>query len=302
MNLNLKVNARAEVALSALDDLWFQISGTLCNLTCQHCFISCSPTNHTFEPISREAVLNTLEESRELGVKEYYFTGGEPFIHPGMVEILERTLELGPATVLTNGTLLKPSAVARLATAEARSLYSLEFRVSIDGYAPEWNDPIRGRGSFARAMAGVRLLLEHGFLPIVTVAQTWEDGRTHEVLARFVDVLKDEGYERPRVKLIPTLRLGAEVERSHGYHDSERVTASMLEGFDSSPFVCTHSRIVTDRGVYVCPILIDAPEARMGDQLSDALGSSKLEHGACYTCYLGGAICSNVSAGGGDVS
>jgi hypothetical protein len=134
------------------------------------------------------------------------------------------------------------------------------------------------------------------------VAQTWEDGRTDEVLARFVDVLKDDGYERPRVKLIPTLRLGAEVERSHGYHDSERVTASMLEGFDSSPLVCSHSRIVTDRGVYVCPILIDAPEARMGDQLSDALGSSKLEHGACYTCYLGGAICSNVSAGGGDVS
>ena len=306
MNVNVKVNvnASAEVALRALDDLWFQISGTLCNLTCHHCFISCSPTNHTFELISREAVLRTLEESRGLGVKEYYFTGGEPFIHPDMVEILERTLELGPATVLTNGTLLKPSAVARLAAAEARSLYSLEFRVSIDGYAPEWNDPIRGQGSFTRAMAGVRLLLEHGFLPIVTVAQTWEDGRTDKVLARFVEVLKDEGYQRPRVKLIPTLRLGAEVERNRSYHDSERVTESMLEDFDTSPFVCSHSRIVTDRGVYVCPILIDAPEARMGDHLSDALGSSKLEHGACYTCYMSGAICSNmnVSAGGGDVS
>ena len=302
--MNVSAEASANVALSALDDLWFQISGTLCNLTCQHCFISCSPTNHAFEPISRETVLKTLEESRVLGVKEYYFTGGEPFIHPDMVEILERTLELGPATVLTNGTLLKPPAIARLAIAEAGSLYSLEFRVSIDGYTPESNDRIRGRGSFARAMAGVRLLLEQGFLPIVTVAQTWEDGRTDEVLARFVEVLKAEGYARPRVKLIPTLRLGAEVERSHGYHDSERVTASMLEDFDPSALVCAHSRMVTDRGVYVCPILIDAPEERMGDHLGDALGPSKLDHGACYTCYLSGAICSNtnVSAGGGDVS
>ena len=108
------MSASARVELRALDDLWFQISGTRCNLTCRHCFISCGPTNHTFELLSREAVLLALEESRELGVKEYYFTGGEPFIHPDMVEILDRTLELGPASVLTNGTLLKPEAAARL--------------------------------------------------------------------------------------------------------------------------------------------------------------------------------------------
>ena len=36
------------VALSHLDDLWFQVAGTLCNLTCRHCFISCSPHNHSF--------------------------------------------------------------------------------------------------------------------------------------------------------------------------------------------------------------------------------------------------------------
>ena len=42
------VSASARVELRALDDLWFQISGTLCNLTCHHCFISCGPTNHTF--------------------------------------------------------------------------------------------------------------------------------------------------------------------------------------------------------------------------------------------------------------
>ena len=287
-----------EAALQSLDNLWFQISGTLCNLTCHHCFISCSPTNRTFEPMAREDVLRALDESRELGVKEYYFTGGEPFIHPHMVEILERTLEIGPATVLTNGTLLKPGAVARLAAAEARSLYSLEFRVSIDGYSPESNDPIRGAGSFARAMDGVRLLLDHDFLPIITVAQTWDDDRHEEVFAGFVRILRQAGYGRPRVKIIPTLRIGAEVERRRGYHPSEKVTEEMLEEFDLSQLICTRSRIVTDKGVYVCPILIDSPEARMGKTLSESLGSYPLAHGACYTCYVGGAICSNVNAGG----
>ncbi len=121
--------------LSWLDDLWFQISGTLCNLTCHHCFISCGPTNRTFETIPKDDVFRKLEESRAFGVKEYYFTGGEPFIHPDMVEILERTLAIGPATVLTNATLLRQDWIARLARAETRSPYSLEFRVSIDGFS-----------------------------------------------------------------------------------------------------------------------------------------------------------------------
>src|SRR5262245_43721711 len=93
------------IALRALDHLWFQVTGTLCNLACRHCFISCHPHNHSFGFLSLETVRRFLAESVELGVKEYYFTGGEPFLHPQMVEILEETLRLGPATVLTNATI-----------------------------------------------------------------------------------------------------------------------------------------------------------------------------------------------------
>lgn len=293
---------QASVSLRGLDELWIQIGGTLCNLTCHHCFISCGPENRSFELMPKEDVLLALEESKDYGVKEYYFTGGEPFIHPDMAEILEAALAIGPATVLTNGTLLKPAVVERLARAEQASLYSLELRVSIDGYSPETNDPIRGDGTFERAMSGVRLLVEHGFLPIITVAQTWEDDRAAEVFERFVEVAKAAGYERPRIKIIPTLRIGAEVERRRGYYDSERVTAEMLEDFEVSDLICSHSRTVTSKGVYVCPILIDSPDARMGDSLAEAMGPYPLSHGACYTCYVGGAICTNASLGAGDVS
>ena len=294
--------APPRVALSALDNLWFQVSGTLCNLTCAHCFISCSPTNHAFELMDLGAMKHLLEESKSFGVKEYYFTGGEPFIHPHMVEVLEATLSIGPATVLTNATVMKPMQVERLAAAEALSPYSLEFRVSLDGYSPEMNDPIRGAGTFRKAMGGVRLLLTHGFLPIITVAQTWEDGRDDEVFQRFVETLKTEGYSRPRIKIIPTLRIGAEEERSRAYTDTERVTSDMMLGFDTSQLICSHSRVATDRGVYVCPILIDSPDARMGSTLAESAEPYPLKHSACYTCYVGGAICSNLSSGGRDVS
>jgi len=287
------------VGLSSLDDLWFQVAGTLCNLTCHHCFISCSPKNDKFGYLSLGEIKRHLQASVELGVKEYYFTGGEPFMNPEMVPILVETLRYGPATVLTNGTILRDAWLKDLAQAEERSLYSLEFRVSIDGFSPESNDPIRGEGTFERAMRGIDKLVQHGFLPIITAAQTWADSAHEEVVRRFVNMLKSRGYARPRLKILPLLRLGAEAERTCGYEPLDRVTHAMLEGFDTSQLICEHSRVVTDRGVYVCPILLDSPEARLGDELDESLNAYPLKHGACFTCYQYGAICSNPSSGSG---
>jgi len=284
------------VELAHLDHLWFQVSGTLCNLTCHHCFISCSPKNDSFGYLTLAEVKRRLEESISLGVKEYYFTGGEPFLNREMVPILVETLKYGPATVLTNGTVLKPEWLIELRAAEEAGPYSLEFRVSIDGFSPETNDPIRGEGTFQKAIEGVAKLVDFGFLPIITATRTWSDADDQRVVSQFVVILKQNGYERPRLKILPPLQLGAEAERTHGYRDSERVTRRMMKGFDASQLVCEHSRIVTDRGVYVCPILIESADARLGDTLADSTKPFSLSHGACYTCYQYGAICSNASS------
>jgi AdoMet-dependent heme synthase len=285
------------VALSHLDDLWFQVAGTLCNLTCRHCFISCSPHNHSFGFLSLDAVRRALDESVGLGVKEYYFTGGEPFLNRDMTDILELTLRYGPATVLTNGTVFKEDWLERVANAEASSPYSLEFRVSIDGYTAEANDPVRGSDSFNRALRGLRQLAAHGFLPIITVARTDDDQNDAALFAGFVELLRANGCGRPRVKILPTLRLGAEEGRQRGYRDEERVTPEMMDEYDPGRLICNHSRIVSDRGVHVCPILIEAPDARLGTTLAESLGAYPLRHHACYTCYQYGALCANPSEG-----
>jgi AdoMet-dependent heme synthase len=284
------------VPLAHLDDLWFQVAGTTCNLTCKHCFISCSPHNQAFGFLDLATVERYLEESVALGVKEYYFTGGEPFLNRDMVAILERTLQYGPATVLTNGTVFKPGWLERLRAAENASPYSLEFRVSMDGYTAKENDAIRGEGTFERILHGVRLLLDYDFLPILTVTQTRDDQNDAMLFAGFVELLKSRGYVRPRIKMLPTLRTGAEIERQRGYQEFERVTAEMMAGYDLSLLLCSKSRIVTDRGVCVCPILIEAPDAVLGATLAEAQRPFAITHQACYTCYQFGAICSNASA------
>lgn len=283
------------VELGSLDELWFQVAGTRCNLTCTHCFISCSPHNDKFGFLSLADVERRLIESVEWGVKEYYFTGGEPFLNPDMVAILDRTLRFGPATVLTNGTVLKPEWLERLRVAEQGSLYSLEFRVSIDGPTPELNDPIRGPRTFERAMRGVELLVQFGFLPIITMTRVWDESEDATILNQFRDVLSQHGYDRPRLKVLPRLQLGAEANRTCGYSFSDRVTAEMLADYDTSQLICHHSRVVTDRGIAVCPILIDSSDAILGDTLHDANRGFALSHGACMTCYQYGAICTNPS-------
>ena len=291
------------VPLAALDQLWFQVSGTVCNLRCRHCFISCSPDNHSFWFMTREQVRSALEESAGMGVKEHYFTGGEPFMNNEMEGILDDTLQYGPATVLTNATLFPPRRVEALRAIQDRSPHALELRVSLDGYSPETNDPIRGEGTFDRAMEGVGNLVAKGFRPIITAMQSWPCEEMPCTLKAFGDALGKVGYDEPRLKILPPLLIGEEAERNRGYTDCERVTHEMMHGYDLDQLLCSRARLVTAAGVYACPILLDYPSARLADTLTEAVTiAAPLAESACYTCYTNGAICSNATTGVGEAA
>src|SRR3954453_8392295 len=121
------------VPLAALDTVWFQLTGTLCNIACRHCFITCGPKEDRVPMMATAQVLSLLDEARSLGVREYYFTGGEPMMHPEFFRLCQAVLAEGPLTVLTNGILGDKAAAhsARELFDEAR--YSFELRVSLDG-------------------------------------------------------------------------------------------------------------------------------------------------------------------------
>jgi len=282
------------VSSSALDTVWLQVGGTICNLRCHHCFISCSPENGKFAFMSADTCRKYLDEAVALGAKEFYFTGGEPFANPEMCDILEMALRHGPATVLTNATLFRPKIVERLARMHRESEFALELRVSLDGYSARMNDPIRGAGTFDQAMEGVRRVVRVGLRPIITITRTW-CGCDDEVRSGFAKSLEEQGYAEPRLKILPLLKMGAEVSRTGGFCAQAKVTAEMMADYDQSQLLCSSSRLVTDRGVWVCPILPDVPEARMGDTLAETLRDFPLGHAACHTCYHNGAICSNAT-------
>ena len=279
------------VEMAGLDTVWLYVAGTICNLRCTHCFVSCSPDNHSHGMMTLEDVRVYLDEAARLGVREYYITGGEPFMNRELLPILEATLRQGPATVLTNGLFLDPATCLGLRAIADSADYSLDVRVSLDGWGPEDHDAIRGPGTFRRAVEGIHNLSERRFIPIVTVTEAAADVAGIDGRARFLDLLRSLGLARPRLKVLPLWRIGAEAARGRGYGSAERLSSDGVtpEGLAALP--CSSARAVTTRGVYVCPILIDEPGARMGAGLKQTLRPFNLSYGACHTCYVTGATC-----------
>ncbi len=299
------VQVQPQVSFRHLRSLWFQITGTLCNLTCVHCFISCSPTNHSLKFLESETVYRYLDEAVQLGVREIYFTGGEPFMHKDMLPILERSLQVAPTSVLTNGTLITPRVADALGDLQAASQYSLEIRVSLDDVDEAQNDAVRGKGALRKALQALRLLQARGIPPIVAVTEYLyanqdissahpnapSDGEGSGFYRKFRDFLLANGIDKPRLKMIPVFAMG-QLEGTVPL--ASYVTSDMLEGFDTETLQCTSSRIVADGGVYACPLLVGETEARLStDSLADALQPCTLYHSACHTCYVTGMTCAN---------
>ena len=280
-----------EVHLEMLETLWFQVAGTVCNLACTHCFVSSSPTNHTHEFLSLEAVREHLAEAAALGVKEYYFTGGEAFLNPEMEAILEATLEVGPASVLTNGLLLDEDRCRRLKALSDGSDYSLDLRISLDGFDAESNDAIRGPGVFDKVMEAIRRLAAVGLNPVLTVTEVSDELGTARGKERFFELLRGLGIDKPRLKVLPVFQIGAEAERTRAYESWQRLQDGDASEDGWGHLQCSASRMVTEQGVWVCPILVNEPHARMGAKLADTLRPFELSHPACWTCHVYGVSC-----------
>src|SRR3954469_9379840 len=102
--ITAKGERRAQGALRGRDTLWIN-TGTLCNLTCQHCYIESSPKNDRLVYLTAAEVAEYLDEIEAGGLPPSLigFYGGEPFMNPQLPGMLEDVLSRGlRALVLTN--------------------------------------------------------------------------------------------------------------------------------------------------------------------------------------------------------
>ena len=105
----------ATVPFERLSAVWIQVTGTWCNLQCTHCLNASGPVEPWLAPMAAADVERHVDEAARLGAREVYFTGGEPFLHEHLLELLAYALARLPTTVLTNGTLITERVADRLA-------------------------------------------------------------------------------------------------------------------------------------------------------------------------------------------
>src|SRR5271157_3726601 len=149
--ITAKGETRAQVALRALETLWFN-TGTLCNLTCRNCYIESSPRNDRLAYLARDEARAYLDEiARDaLPTRLIGFTGGEPFMNPDIILMLQDALSRGfHALVLTNA--MKPMRRHRDSLLALQAAYGglLTIRISLDHYTQAVHEAERGRRSWA---------------------------------------------------------------------------------------------------------------------------------------------------------
>jgi MoaA/NifB/PqqE/SkfB family radical SAM enzyme len=279
----------ATVPLRRLSAVWIQVTGTWCNLQCTHCLNASGPVDPWMAPMAAADVERHVEDAARLGAREVYFTGGEPFLHPQILDLIAFALERMPTTVLTNGTLIGERLADRLADLASRARYSLEVRVSLDDPEREANDRVRGRGAFDRALRTIARLHRRGLPAILTATDLGTpvspEGGLYQ---RLRSLLLAAGVAKPRIKLLPLFPVGRTADAA------APPDAAEVEGYDLGRLQCVDSRTVTADGIYACPILAGLPEAWLErDGLDRALGSVGLAHAACRVCVETGASCRN---------
>lgn len=109
-----------------------------CNLHCAHCFVSAGDYGDTMSiDTIREIVIPKLKECRVVSIT---LTGGEPFLHAEILEIVrllrEAKFEIG---ICTNGTVIRQEQMEEL-----KKIGDIHINVSLDGFRPESHGKFRG--------------------------------------------------------------------------------------------------------------------------------------------------------------
>jgi uncharacterized radical SAM superfamily Fe-S cluster-containing enzyme len=199
-----------------------------CNLRCDYCCVRSSPTAPRRE-LGLGRVQRIAREAAELGVKEIFVTGGEPFLLEDIGEILVSCAAAAPTTVLTNGMLFSGRRAESLGALPRDRII---LQISLDSATPERHDLHRGLDTWARARQGIQRARAQGF----------------------------------RVRLAATVSTDAEAEEFHQFLDEEKVAAEdrvirriALRGAASEGVAVTRADLapevtITAEGVYWHPV------------------------------------------------
>ena len=295
--ITAKGEPRAWVELKQLKTLWFN-TGTLCNLACQNCYIESSPTNDRLvylEPADFKIFLDEFAQQKPPDL--IGLTGGEPFLNPSIIPILELILSSGfEVLVLTNAyRVIKKHKVNLLSL---KDIYGskLKIRVSLDHYTAAIHEKERGAGTFGKTLEQLKWFYDNNFE--ISIAGRSLQNETRDIAIKgFSNVLKENGINlevESKLVVFPEMKT---------QRDVPEITTACWDLLNSSPDnqMCATERMIVKRKgdtaavVMPCTLLAYDKQFVLGKTLNDARKKVHLNHRFCAEfCVLGNASCSAV--------
>lgn len=284
---------RGYIESAELRELWFH-TGTACNLSCGFCLEGSGPGDQRLGLVKLADVEPFVREALLLGVEQFSFTGGEPFLAKDLVKILGFASRYKPCLVLTNGTEALHKRIHELDVLQ-KSAYPVSFRVSLDSPEEHLHDAGRGEGNFQQALDGIRLLQQKGFsVSVARHMQLDEDKGDVELAYRHLFRCNDIRDNLTFVAFPDFLPPGSS---GSGPDISSHCMTQYHTKESRAGFMCAFSKMVVKQNgmmrIYACTLVDDDREYDLGSSLAEALDTRiSMKHHRCFSCFKYGSSCS----------
>ncbi|MAV16555.1 MAG: radical SAM protein [Candidatus Marinimicrobia bacterium] len=216
-----------------------------CNLACPTCFADSKGTSYLSMDQIKAALDGFIEQEGVGAVVQ--FSGGEPTMHPDVIEAVKQAVERPTEVVMINTNGIKMAQdedfVKRLVDA---SDYKLEIYLQFDGFTDEVNKAIRGAKMADMKMKAIENMLKHG-LPI-NLAAVIQRGINEDQIGKIVEFgIKTKGIRG--VNFQPAFAAGRfdhimnpmdRVTNTEIMQALETQTDGMFRKTDFLPLPCSH--------------------------------------------------------------
>lgn len=187
-----------------------------CNLRCFYCLPRSCGVPARSARLDLDEIAAIVRVGVGLGISKIRITGGEPLVHPGVIDFvreLNRLDDIRDLALSTNGTLLAEHAVALREAGLAR------VNVSLDSLKPAVFRAVSGRSDLARVIAGIDAAAAAGLAPIKLNVVVMR-GVNDEELPAMLDFAAEH---RAQARLIEYMPLGLAERWSSSYVSRDEI-------------------------------------------------------------------------------
>lgn len=258
--------------LEELNNIFIELTAKNCNQRCKHCYIDLPISKNVKDFIQIDKIKQALIDTKSEKVDCIYLTGAEPMTHPDFNAILRLCLKRANVCICTNASFINEKKARFLKKVEEESANEIIFKLSIDHYNEVKNDDIRWRGSYRQVLNAIKSLIKYDFNPILSIINYYNEDRK-TLITEFKKLCDKIGFE--------TNDFNFQISE---YYNKYKPVNQNAEIKECANLDCENGRLLTERGIYVCPFLANDHRGRMGNNFKDYGKKMYLETNFCLTC------------------